>query len=346
MAGHAHYREAHPLVFVITHWINLICMIMLAFSGFYIHYPFFDGFMGVARGMHFVAMYVIVINLTFRIIAAFFVKTAVDLGSREVDTDIKNWLPQAKNKHQFFETIKYYLFLRKEGVISAKYGSLQKIAYLATIPLTFLQAYTGFAIYGPTADWGLFSGGTAPFTWSATGLPAGVRAVGWDGRTAEGWGALVDGAAGIVSLAGANIAGEGLLTTRWTAARKAVLRDSRVSPGGAIVEAVARAKVKPAVVVQASGVGFYGSRGDERLDEGSGAGRDFLARLAAEEWEPSTEPVEGMGVRRVVIRSGAVLDAREGALPRLVLPFRFFVGGRLGSGRQHSLGPAEGLHPG
>ncbi len=159
MSGHAHYREAHPLVFVITHYINLICMIMLAFSGFYIHFPFFNGFMGVARGMHFVAMYVIIINLTYRIIAAFFVKTATQLGSREVDTDIKNWLPQEENKHQLFETVKYYLFFRKEGVISAKYGSLQKIAYLATIPLTYLQAYTGFAIYGPTMNMGIFSGG-------------------------------------------------------------------------------------------------------------------------------------------------------------------------------------------
>lgn len=161
MSAHAHYREAHPLVFVMTHWINLISMVMLAFSGFYIHYPFFAGFMGVARGMHFVAMYVILINLIFRIIAAFFVKTATDLGSREVDTDVKNWLPQEKNKHQLFETVKYYLFFRKEGVISAKYGSLQKIAYLATIPLTFIQAYTGFAIYGPTQDWGLLNAGTA-----------------------------------------------------------------------------------------------------------------------------------------------------------------------------------------
>ncbi|MHB1323186.1 MAG: cytochrome b/b6 domain-containing protein [Coriobacteriia bacterium] len=161
MSANAHYREAHPLVFVITHWVNLVCMVMLAFSGFYIHYPFFDGFMGVARGMHFVAMYVILINLIFRIIAAFFVKTAVDLGSRQVDVDIKNWLPQEKNRHQFLETVKYYLFLRKEGVISAKYGSLQKIAYLATVPLTFIQAYTGFAIYGPTQSWGLLEAGTA-----------------------------------------------------------------------------------------------------------------------------------------------------------------------------------------
>jgi Ni/Fe-hydrogenase 1 B-type cytochrome subunit len=161
MSAHAHYREAHPLVFVITHWINLISMVALAFSGFYIHFPFFGGFMGVARGMHFFFMFVILINLIFRIIAAFYVKTALDLGSREVDLDIKNWLPQEKNKHQFFETIKYYLFMRKEGVISAKYGSLQKMAYLATIPLTFIQAYTGFAIYGPTQDWGFFGGGAA-----------------------------------------------------------------------------------------------------------------------------------------------------------------------------------------
>jgi Ni/Fe-hydrogenase 1 B-type cytochrome subunit len=159
MSAHAHYREAHPLVFVFTHWINLICMIMLAFSGFYIHYPFFDGVMGVMRGMHFIAMYVILINLVVRIILAFFVKDANQLGSREVDKDIKNWLPQKENRHQFFETVKYYLFLRKEAVISAKYGSLQKIAYLVTIPLTLLQAYTGFAIYGPTMDWAFFTGG-------------------------------------------------------------------------------------------------------------------------------------------------------------------------------------------
>jgi Ni/Fe-hydrogenase 1 B-type cytochrome subunit len=159
MSSHAHYREAHPLVFVITHYINLISMIMLAFSGFYIHFPFFDGFMGVARGMHFVAMFVILINLVFRIIAAFFVRTAVDLGSRQVDKDYKNWLPQTKNRHQFLETVKYYLFFRKEGVISAKYGSLQKIAYLATIPLTLIQAYTGFAIWGPSMDLGFFAGG-------------------------------------------------------------------------------------------------------------------------------------------------------------------------------------------
>ena len=170
---------------------------------------------------------------------------------------------------------------------------------------------------------------------SATSLPPGVRAVGWDARTSEGWSELADGAACIVNLAGANLAGAGVLPSRWTAARRAAIRDSRVNAGRAVDEAVPRAAVKPAVVVQASGVGYYGNRGDEPVNEDTGPGDDFLARMAVDDWEPSTQAVEDMGVRRIVIRSGAVLDAREGALPRLVLPFRFFVGGRLGSGRQY-----------
>lgn len=160
MAHPAHYREAHPFIFVMTHWINLIAIVALAFSGFYIHYPFFSGFMGVARGMHFVFMYVLLINLAVRIVAAFFVKSATRLGSREVDTDIKNWLPQKLNRHQLWPWIKYYLFLKKEHPIGAKYGVLQKIAYIATVPLTLAAAYTGFAIYAPVMDWAFFTAGT------------------------------------------------------------------------------------------------------------------------------------------------------------------------------------------
>ncbi len=132
------------MVFVLTHWINLISMVSLAFSGFYIHYPFFAGFMGVARGMHFFFMYVLIINLTFRILASFFVKSAVMLGTREQDTDIKNWLPQTANRHQLVPWIKYYLFFKKDHPLGGKYGVLQKIAYIATIPLTYFMAYTGF----------------------------------------------------------------------------------------------------------------------------------------------------------------------------------------------------------
>jgi Ni/Fe-hydrogenase 1 B-type cytochrome subunit len=162
VSGHGHYREAHPLIFVVTHYVNLIAMIALAFTGFYIHYPFFAWSMQMARSIHFIFMFILIINLTARIILSFWVKDALLLGSKETDTDIKNWLPQEENKHQFVETLKYYLFLRKEHVISGKYGSLQKIAYLATIPLTYLMAYTGFCIYTPAMQWGIwpfFQGG-------------------------------------------------------------------------------------------------------------------------------------------------------------------------------------------
>jgi Ni/Fe-hydrogenase 1 B-type cytochrome subunit len=158
--AHKPVREGHPIVFVLTHWINLLAMIFLTLSGFYIHFPIFGGLMGVARGTHFFWMFVLIINLCFRIVASFFVKTTNMPLSREQDKDIKNWLPQEANKHQMWPTIKYYLFFKKDYPISAKYASLQKIAYLATIPITFLAAYTGFCLWGPTSQWGIFQAGT------------------------------------------------------------------------------------------------------------------------------------------------------------------------------------------
>jgi uncharacterized protein (TIGR01777 family) len=113
-----------------------------------------------------------------------------------------------------------------------------------------------------------------------------------------------------------------------------VIRDSRVNAGRAVVDAVESAEQKPRVVIQASGVGYYGDRGDEILDEEASPGDGFLAELAYEDWEPSTAPVEEMGVKRAIIRTGGVFSTEEGALPRLVLPFRLFVGGHIGSGDQ------------
>lgn len=162
----------------------------------------------------------------------------------------------------------------------------------------------------------------------ATDLPAGVRAVRWDGRTAQGWGHLVGGAEAVV-----NLAGENLAAGRWTAARRARIRESRLHAGAAVVEAIRAADEKPRLLIQASAVGYYGPRGDEELAETAPPGNDFLARLCLE-WEASTAAVEGLGVRRASIRSGLVLSAHGGALPRLLLPFRFFAGGRLGTGRQ------------
>lgn len=163
MAHGGHYREAHPLVFVFTHWINLLCIFFLAVTGFYIHFPYLTGIfaMSLMRGVHFFAMWVLIINLTLRIVLAFFVKDTLLLGVRgPVETDIRNWLPQKENRHQFFQTLKYYLFFRKEGVISGKYGNLQKIAYIATVPITFAMAYTGFCLYPPFMQAAFFRAGS------------------------------------------------------------------------------------------------------------------------------------------------------------------------------------------
>ncbi len=168
----------------------------------------------------------------------------------------------------------------------------------------------------------------------ATGLPAGVRAERWDGRTAQGWGHLADGAGAIVNLAGASIAGEGLLPSRWTPERKRLILQSRLDAGRAVVEAVQQAAQKPSVVVQASGIGIYGFAGDRVVDESAPPGDDWLAQVAVQ-WEAATAPVEAMGVRRVVIRTAVVFARDGGVLPLMLLPFRLFVGGPIGSGRQY-----------
>ncbi len=159
-------------------------------------------------------------------------------------------------------------------------------------------------------------------------LPAGVEVEEWDGRSAAALAPLVEGAEAFVHLAGASIAGG-----RWTARRKRAIRDSRVDSSRAVAEAFARSARRPAVLVQGSAVGYYGPRGDEELDEAAAPGDDFLASVCRE-WEAASAPVEELGVRRPVVRTGVVLSTRGGALPRMVLPFRLFAGGPLGSGRQ------------
>ncbi len=167
----------------------------------------------------------------------------------------------------------------------------------------------------------------------ATGLPAGVRAERWDGRTAAGWGGLADGALAIVNLAGENLSGGGFPPARWTPERKALIRQSRLDAGAAVTAAVTAATTKPRVVIQSSGIGHYGSRADKVLTEADGPGNDFLARLTVE-WEASTAAVAGQGVRHVSVRTGVVLSPEEGALKQLLVPFKLFAGGPMGSGRQ------------
>lgn len=159
MAHLAHYREAHPLPFVITHWINLVSMLTLIFTGFCIHFPFFPGFMGVARGVHVFCGILLVLNCIVRVVMAFFVKSAPTAGTREQVTDFKTWLPQKDNRHQAGAWIKYYLFLKKDHPLGAKLGVPQKISYLLIPILILVMGYTGLSLWGPVMNAPFFSGG-------------------------------------------------------------------------------------------------------------------------------------------------------------------------------------------
>lgn len=160
-------------------------------------------------------------------------------------------------------------------------------------------------------------------------LPGPARLAEWDAATAEGWARHADGADAIV-----NLAGEGIADARWTDERKKRIYTSRINAGKAVMEAVTAASVKPRVLIQASAVGYYGPRGDEIVTEASSPGSDFLAQVCFD-WEASTAGAASLGIRRAVIRTGLVLSSAGGAWPRIVMPFRFFAGGPIGSGRQY-----------
>lgn len=165
-------------------------------------------------------------------------------------------------------------------------------------------------------------------------LPASVTAVAWDGRTSSGWANLADGAGAIINLAGESIGGSGFPPPRWTAVRKQRILQSRLDAGQAVTAAVQAAAVKPGVVVQMSGIDYYGDvPGDTIVTETSPKGSGFLSDVT-EQWEGATAVVETMGARRLVLRTGLVLSLDGGALPQTMLPYKFFAGGPLGNGRQ------------
>ncbi len=137
----------------------------------------------------------------------------------------------------------------------------------------------------------------------------------------------VSGFDAVVHLAGETIMG------RWTPAKKARIRDSRVIPTGHLAQALAQAKDKPSVFVCSSAIGYYGSRGDEVLKESSAPGTGFLPEVCRE-WEAATQPATAAGIRTVNLRTGVVLSPKGGALGAMLTPFKMGVGGRVGDGRQ------------
>jgi uncharacterized protein (TIGR01777 family) len=179
----------------------------------------------------------------------------------------------------------------------------------------------------------LIAGGhdVAVLTRGATDRPGGPRVVIWspDGR-ADVWLRAIDGADAVVNLAGAGIADR-----RWTAARRAELRDSRLLPTRSLAHAIETVGRRPSVFIQGSGIGYYGASLDDReIDETHQAGSDFLGRLCVE-WESAAAPIAALGCRVAYIRTGIVLGRAGGALPKMALPFRLFAGGPTGSGRQY-----------
>jgi uncharacterized protein (TIGR01777 family) len=131
-----------------------------------------------------------------------------------------------------------------------------------------------------------------------------------------------------------NLAGEPIFAGRWTPARKRAIVESRLNLTRAIVNAISQSGRRPAVLISASAVGYYGDRGDEVVEDQAPAGNDFLATLC-HDWEAAALEAQKLGVRVFIPRLGIVLGAGEGALARMVVPFRFGAGGPIGSGRQY-----------
>jgi len=150
----------------------------------------------------------------------------------------------------------------------------------------------------------------------------------WDGATTNGWGHLVNEVDAVV-----NLTGFGLEHWPWTKRQKQKFIDSRVIPGRALVSAIQNASRRPRVFLQASGINYYGLHGTVIADESTPPADDFLAQIPVKS-EAATQPVEELGVRRVITRNAVVLARRGGLFPLLALSTRLFFGGKFGDGKQ------------
>ncbi len=159
-------------------------------------------------------------------------------------------------------------------------------------------------------------------------MPPNKEWVTWKPGQPGPWEQAVDGVDAVI-----NLAGEPIPAKRWTGAQKEKIRSSRVNTTKALVTAIGKAKKKPNLLINSSAIGYYGPRGDENVVEDTEPGNDFVSRVCIE-WEEEAQKAESFGVRVVCLRTGIVLGKGGGALAKMVLPFKLFAGGPLGTGRQ------------
>lgn len=150
----------------------------------------------------------------------------------------------------------------------------------------------------------------------------------WDYNIPEKWRRELEGKDVIIHLAGAN-----LFDKRWNNDYKRKIMNSRIVSTKNLINSISLLKSKPKLFISSSAVGYYGNKGNEELTEESEPGTDFLASVC-KAWEAESKEVEKFGIRRVNIRMGIVLSTKEGALKKMLLPFRLFAGGTLGNGDQ------------
>jgi uncharacterized protein (TIGR01777 family) len=159
-------------------------------------------------------------------------------------------------------------------------------------------------------------------------LPGAKDYVKWDYLELDPWQKMVDGKNAIIHLAGANISGK-----RWTEKYKKEILESRIISTQNLIKAIGNSNNKPECFIISSAVGYYGDAGNETLTEASPSGNDFLSKVCTK-WELESHKVDELGIRRVNVRTGVVISADGGALKKMLLPFKFFVGGPLGNGKQ------------
>jgi len=161
-------------------------------------------------------------------------------------------------------------------------------------------------------------------------FPNAMECVEWNYQHPEQWKSKIENSDAVIHLAGTNV-----FAKRWSDSFKKEILESRELSTKNLVEAIGKSKNKPSVFISASGVGFYGDCGETILNEKSPKGNDFLAKVC-EVWESESRKIGEFGIRNVQIRTGLVLSTEDGALKQMLPPFKLFIGGPLGNGKQWS----------